>query len=170
MKRPLGRPKEAWMLAFIITFFQKLFGWPPAPVGDGDPCSAPACVSARERLRAARRGFDGACRGLRLTRTVTDALVRILNPVTVIGLIVALVALILLSQIPVLRPLAILLGLMVLGVLLAFLFLPVLGEIALQLTKSLADSRSQVEQALRDVVTHCPAECRGDVSPPECKL
>lgn len=158
------------MFSVILTFFRKLFGLSPTPAAPADPCSDPACVAAKDRLQTARRGFNDACRGLRLTRTVIDALVRVVNPVTVVGLMVALVALALLTQIPALRPLALILGVLVLGVLVAFLLLPVLGKVAQELAKRLADFRGEVEAGLRDVEALCPPACRGDVSPPECKL
>lgn len=158
------------MFTVIVTFLRKLFGLTPPPTVPADPCSAPECVSAKDRLLSARRRFNDTCRGLRLTRTVVDALVRVVNPVSVVGLVLALVALILLTQIPVLRPLALVLGVLVLGVLAAFLLLPVLGKIAQELAQRLAGFRGEVEAALRDVEARCPPACRGDVSPPECKL
>src|SRR3972149_10360781 len=78
----------------IFDFFRRLFGLgsSPAPVTP-DPCNASACVEAKKRLDAARRGFNSTCNHLRSLREIAGLLRRILVVPSWVAIVLAVIAL-----------------------------------------------------------------------------
>jgi len=46
----------------------------------------------------------------------------------------------------------------------------VLGKMATSLATSLEQAKTDITEALKDVLKQCPEHCRGDISIPDCNL
>jgi len=149
----------------ILDFFKKLFGIdsPPTPVMT-DPCSAPACVDAKSKLKAARDGFNRICDGLRMLNAITKILQQILSAPIWILVALAVIAIIVGGWI------AIVLFALIAVYALAWFLLPIVGLMAGSLAATLDKRKTDFTNALPDVVAQCPEACRGDLSPPLCLL
>lgn len=149
----------------IFDFFRKLFGIGSSPAPDpSDPCNAPACVDAKNRLNAARGGFNSVCNGLRMLGAIARALQQVLS--TPIWILIALAVIAVLVG----GLIAIILFALIAVYAISWVLLPVVGLMSSALAATLEKRRTEFSTAHTDVVAHCPESCRGELSVPQCQL
>jgi Flp pilus assembly protein TadB len=150
----------------VINFFRRLFGINTAPTVDppnpADPCNAPACVNAKQRLDSARGRFKSICEAVQLLQKIGRILQQFLAiPIWIIAALIVI---------------AVLLGGLVAVIIWAFIaiyafcwFLSfVLGAVVGQLAQELAKVSKEITDAIAEVVSNCAEQCRGDLSVPQC--
>ncbi len=149
----------------IVNFFRNLFGLgSPAKPDPADPCKAPACVNAKNKLNAARSGFNGICNGLRMLRAIAQALRQVLS--TPIWILIALGVIAVLVG----GPIAVILFALIAIYAISWVLLPVVGQMAGALGVTLGKRQIEFNDARTDVLSQCPESCRGDLSVPQCQL
>lgn len=129
-----------------------------------DPCKTPACVSAKDKLAAARGRFKSNCDGLRMVNAILKLLQQVLAipiwTIVVLAIIAAIIG----------GPIAVIIwGLIAIYGISWFLFF-VLGKVAVTLGTALGQALQDVTDALKEVAANCPEQCRGDMSIPTCNL
>jgi hypothetical protein len=156
----------------IIDAIRRLFGLGSSskqdvPVVPHDPCNDdPACVDARDRLKAARSAITPLCDNIRRAKAVADAAASILfSPWMAVAIVVAIAAWVIFGGLAGAAVVALL-------ALYATLMVVYLGALAVLrgLGPALDQRRMDFTNALQDVLAHCSPECRGDLSQPECRL
>jgi hypothetical protein len=129
-----------------------------------DPCRAPACVGARDRLEDARRRFRSICDGLRMLEGVSRILRQIVSAPIWIVVALAVIAAIIGG------PLAVIIWGLIAVYGLSWFLLFVIARMMVSLGASLNQARLDFQAAARDVVLQCPPQCLGDLSLPECQI
>jgi hypothetical protein len=129
-----------------------------------DPCNAPDCVDAKAKLAGARGRFKSNCDGLRMVNAVLKLLQQVLAAPIWTIVVLAIIAAIIGGLIAVI----IWAFIAIYGI--SWFLTLVLGRMALSIGASLNQARIDVMDALKDVVAHCPDQCRGDMSIPDCNL
>lgn len=119
-----------------------------------NPCTAPACLSAKAELATARTAFEQTCNGL---KTVASIL-RILKPIVSISLwyllVIAIVAIVLFWL--GFGWIAILLWALVLIYLVAWIVYLAFGRVAASLAQELAGRAQAIQDAIAKVIAACP--------------
>jgi len=136
-----------------------------------DPCKAQPCAGATAKLASARGRFNSACKGLQQVNAFSKLLQPILAaPVwMLVGLVIAMAVATLIGG-PIFGTIAVIIfGLLVIYGIAWFLSV-VVGKMAQSFATELNLARIEVTDAIKDVVASCPEQCRGDTSPPDCKL
>jgi Na+(H+)/acetate symporter ActP len=144
---------------------------PTLPPGGVDfdpanPCLTPACVNAKSKLDEARAAFVSACNSFRSVREVRVLIQRVVA--VPIWVIVVLVVVAIILWFLGLGWLSAILWVVILiyAVLLVISFVVV--RIEASLGANLKEKGDAVAQAVSDVMTQCPEQCRGDLSVPLC--
>ena len=154
----------------ILDFFRRLFGLTPGtkvdpPPKPHDPCDDnPACVDARNRVKAARAAIPPLCDAIRIAKGVAAGAASILfSPWMIVALAVAIAAWVIFGGLAGAAVIALL-------ALYATLLLVYLGALAvvLGLAPALAQRQTEFANALAAVLANCLPECQGDLSPPIC--
>ena len=129
-----------------------------------DPCKAAACVAAQTKLAEARGRFNSNCTGLKIVNAVIKLLKQVLAvPIWVI-VVMAIIAAIIGG------PIAIIIWGLIAIYGISWILVFVLGQMAISFADGLAKANLDVANAIKEVVTNCPEQCRGDLSPPICNL
>ena len=149
----------------LLDWLKKLFGIDSMPPPDKtDPCNAPACVAAKAKLKAARDGFNSLCNGLKSLNAIQKGLQFVLA--TPLWILIALVAIAILVG----GILAIILFSLLAVYAISWVLLPVVGMIIATLSADMLKRRAEFFVAVSEVMEKCPAQCQGDLSPPQCEL
>jgi hypothetical protein len=150
----------------FLAWLRRLFGLDgkPDPPPPTDPCLAPACVNAKNKLDGARNGFNNVCSGLRSLTSVLKLLSQMLVvPIWILALLI--VVAILVGGL-----VAVIIWALVGLYLFAWFLSLVVGQMIAVLTPILSQRAMEFAAAVPDVVANCPANCRGDLSAPSCPL
>ena len=129
-----------------------------------DPCQAPACVAALEKLAGARGRFASSCNGLRMINALVKLLKQVLA-VPIWTLIVMAIIAIIVGGV-----LVVIIWALIAAYGISWVLVLVLGKMAESLVVSLEQARVDVISALKEVADNCPQACRGDTSMPACNL
>ena len=140
---------------------------PVKPDVPPDPCNAvPACVTARDKLQAARSAVTSVCDAIRISQGVASAIAAVIfSPWYAVAIVVALAAQIILDGLA---------GAVATALIVTWLalFLVYLGALLVVrgLAPTLVQRRLDFADALKDVLADCSPECQGDISLPDCQL
>ena len=157
----------------FINWLLGLFGAAPEPEPDpSDPCNAPTCVNAKNKVATARGKFNRICTGLKSLKVVADALATVVkSPIWVLVAVLVVVALIGALIGATIAGVAGLLVVVVLAVwAISWFLLLVIGKMTEALVPELLKQQKAVTDGVNDVIANCPQNCRGDVSTPQCDL
>jgi hypothetical protein len=131
-----------------------------------NPCLTPACVNAKSRLDDARAAFVSACNSFRSVREIRVLIQRVV--VVPIWVIVVLVVVATILWFLGLGWLSLILWVMILIYAVLLIISLVVVRIEASLGTNLKEKGDAVAQAISDVITQCPEQCRGDLSVPPC--
>ena len=129
-----------------------------------DPCNAPPCVDAKNRVASARNRFNSICNGLRMLNGLSKLLKQILaTPIWIIVVMILIAAVIG-------GPIAVVIWALIAIYGISWFLVFVIGKMAASLAQSLNQAMEDLVNALKDVVAQCPESCRGNTSIPNCNL
>jgi hypothetical protein len=136
-----------------------------------DPCSAPACVDAKATLTSARDRFNSTCGLLRTLKAFTDLLKPVLSTPLWILIVIAIIAVfawLIGGVIGGIVAIAIWVFIALWGI--SWFLSFVIGKMTESLLISLEQARTDFANALKQVLSQCQEQCRGDISIPDCNL
>ena len=136
-----------------------------------DPCSAPGCVDAKNKLNDARSRFNSICSNLRMLNSLATLLKQVLSTplwVIIVAVIVSIFAVLIGGVLGGLIAVGIWVLIAIYGI--SWFLVGVIGKVAQSLAASLAQAQRDFADALKIVLTQCQEQCRGDISSIECNL
>ena len=135
-----------------------------------DPCNAPACVAATDRLDSERKGFNQVCMYIKILNGILlFAAIFTAVPFWVIGVLVLVsMGLSVLGGFG--QIIALLIWAFIAAWAIAWFVTFIISMILPYAGLALAERAAAVLAAIVEVRLACPAECQGDLSPPECSL
>lgn len=148
----------------LVDTILDILGLPDNPnETSSDPCQDQACADARNNVAKARRQFNGICSLLKLLSMVMKALRTIIStPPWVIAALLVIAAI-------TLPPIQYVILGVVAGYILAWVLIPLLSKVAAGYAKELQKALTRLNDAIAEVLRVCPANCRGDISVPNCR-